>query len=278
MFRTLFLNTFLRSPRWMFLDKQKKRIKYILSYILSKNPDIIGLSECFGPHNSKNMRYLLESNGYKTIFFDDRKFLKVNSGLLLAFKPTWIPIHTTIQHFEDSKGVDALANKGFLHVIFKDKTTGKFMNLILTHLQSNYTRDPITKIRQNKKSLKQYRKVQYNQLNQINEYIRKHTSNFPLILMGDLNIDLDYTDNRIHSMMKDDFLIRDLKEPTVSKLCKNGCEKEKKIDYITKIGEGLKYKGGLKIMGENDCKKIIRGKDVDLISDHYAVYQDFSFL
>ena len=104
---------------------KKQRAIAINKILIDSKADVVLIQEAFG----KPVCNIL-SKGFKYRILPNKKFGKVNSGLLVLSNS---PL-TNIQYlnYKHKKGIDALSNKGAV----KFRTAG--MNMINTHLQNHH--------------------------------------------------------------------------------------------------------------------------------------------
>ena len=177
----VFLNTFLRSPSFLFWDKQKERTSRIIPFIkrkVGKKPSIIGLAEVFKGYCEKmgkeakkhNYNYICPGGG-----------LIQSSGLMFLYDPRiWDVDFYIKEKFEKCTGSDCFAQKGFITFKMFHKKTKKYVYFIITHLNANQTKNKKTD------------DIQFSQLKQIQSLIKEEIpKNSPLVVMGDFNIDID---------------------------------------------------------------------------------------
>ena len=250
----VFLNCFLRSPGWIFHDKQSQRIPLIPKYTILNKDTIVGLCEVFG--NKYCTKLAIEYNKYNYNFAAPQD---TSSGLALAYPKNYELISNKFEAYTDSKLPDSLANKGFMHCILKCKDCGTYSNILITHLQCTYSDDAISD-----RKLRRYEEIQKNQLLQLKYYINHYKIN-DYILMGDFNINKDRTDRMFMFFMKlfdyqrKTHLLTDT--PTFQKT-------NTIIDYIL-VNSGKKINKTVTVQPRTAMMK--RHPDVNFISDHLAI-------
>ena len=180
MINYIFLNTFLRSPSFIFLDNQYKRIPYIPPYTIrfsrNKNyPTCIGLSEVFGSFNIRKLSEEYSKYGYSLLVPNSQ--ILVGSGLGFVYSERDIKVLSThFEEFADSSFPDSMSMKGIFHVYIMDRYTNEKIHCIISHLQCNY-------------SLQKYCSIQKKQLKQIRKYIKKYIGEEKFVLLADLNVE-----------------------------------------------------------------------------------------
>jgi len=251
----VFLNCFLRSPGWIFHDKQSKRIPLIPQYTIQDNDTLIGLCEVFGDRYCKKL-----AAEYKKYNYSFTNACDTSSGLAFAYPKNYKLISNTFKAYEDSKLPDSLVNKGFMHCVVKCKDCGKYENILITHLQCTYIENS-----PRPQKLKRFQEIQKNQLFQLNSYIVKNNIN-DYILMGDFNIHKDRRDPLFMLFInlfdyQDKYHLLSA-SPTFPKT-------RTIIDYILVKNQTTVNK--TKTLSQRRYKKIIDKQGIDSISDHTAI-------
>lgn len=176
-----FLNVFLRSPQFLFGDKQGVRKSYVLRSIFRRCPnvDFIGLCEVFKGYESfirteawSRYRFLSISDPYYGLL--------QNSGLMLLYDDSkFVLVESVFEYFKDAYLLDNFARKGFLYASFINRETNTKMHVIVTHLNDCFDGNDSARI------------VQYKQLLQIKSYVSSNIpADHPYVLLGDFNLDL----------------------------------------------------------------------------------------
>lgn len=253
----VFLNCFLRSPSWLFHDKQSKRIPLIPPHTIIDNNTLIGLCEVFGDKFGHKL-----SDEYKRYDYNFARPSDTSSGLAIAYPTKYKLIVNNFTPYTDAKLPDSLVNKGFMHCVFQCNDCKKKTTVLVTHLQSSYG--------ENKQSIKKYnryREIQQNQLTELKQYITKHRIK-KYILMGDFNINKNENDELFNFMIKlFDYQDKINLLPTVSTFPQT----REIIDYIFIKTPNDKH------INKTNTKQLTKTKtkqlpdDVNYISDHNAI-------
>ena len=175
--KVLNYNTYMR-PTGYFKNGQKKRYKLMVPYL--SGYDVIALSELFDNNiRSKLINMLSGEYPYHSKVIGSDSGIEQDGGLVILSK--WpILIQTEVLYKKNCSGADCYSDKGVLYTkILKGE---KVYNFFATHMQSGAYKNAIAK-----------RKAQ---LNIIDKFIKSSNilKSEPLILLGDLNIDSNETD------------------------------------------------------------------------------------
>lgn len=251
----VFLNCFLRSPGWLFHDKQSQRIELIPKYTILDNNTIIGLCEVFGNHYGKQLKTIYNKHNYNFIQARD-----TSSGLAIAFPDTYKLVLNGFIVYKHAKFPDNLANKGFMHCCLQCKNCQQCTHVIITHLQCAYEEDfPSSK------KLHKYRKIQKQQLLQLFDYIKQYKlQNY--ILMGDFNIDQNISPDLFKQLVLLSGYQNKLRKfpSTPTYPSSNTC-----IDYIFTDFPTKSQK--IHVLDKKERKILNNNKHLSFISDHKAI-------
>ncbi len=162
------------------IRRRRRKILIIVDEIIALKPDIICLQEINLAATAKIIDPILSKMGYHNYYLRDRV---VNKGGL--FFSSFFPIKqaqftrfTQQGTLLSKQFADRMLGKGFQHVTLDVK--GENIDLINTHLVVAYS-----------KQSKAQTQIQFNQVNQLADYLAKFRKK--LILAGDLNIKPDST-------------------------------------------------------------------------------------
>ena len=235
----LFLNCFLRSPNWFFIDNQVRRIPRIVETALQYRPDIVAVAEVFGV-NVIRMQNQFRHHHYSFIF----PCSSHNTGLGCAIHPKYRVLSTTFIPFTQSVFPDALADKGFFIIQMEHKKTRKVSLVIITHLQAKYNEWT------DKHLIRKIERVQMQQLLQISNYMAKLRYGMDYIFCGDFYFDF-HRRNRVSRLFKALF-------PSA----------RRNVQYTTRERETIDY-----IISSSKIRKIEAFPDFSItpISDHYMI-------
>jgi endonuclease/exonuclease/phosphatase family metal-dependent hydrolase len=254
----VFLNCFLRSPKWIFFDQQSDRISLIPKYTIVDQNTLIGLCEVFGKSFGKKLEAEYQKHRYNF-----KQATDASSGLAIAFPKKYKLQYEHFVKYNDSKLPDSLANKGFMHYILKCKDCDNHNNIIVTHLQSSYP-----EYKQHGKTYTRYREIQKNQLDQLKKYITDNNIN-EYILMGDFNIVRDTSDNLFNYFIK---LFNYERKLHLLPSTSTFPEHDYVLDYIfVKFNKSKKNHNKITTLDDRAKNIVSKNKNVSYISDHYAI-------
>jgi len=253
----LFLNCFLRSPRFFFHDDHAKRIKLIPKYTISAKNTICGLAEVFGNTNCKELSNEYRKHKYNFVAAHD-----TSSGLALAYNNSYELVDHFFEPYKSRKLPDSLVNKGIMFCILRCKKCGKHINILITHLQSSYPESS------SKRQLEKYERIQKEQLQQLKRFIDRHKiDNY--ILMGDFNINKNLKDPLFKFFLK----LFDYTNQIDKLPCKATYKEGEKIyDFI--LIKGNRHCPKTRVLDTQETKIVQENKKLDraaFISDHYAI-------
>lgn len=177
--KILSLNIYMRT--WSVYDNKNSRLKEFVTKRLDKF-DIVCLQEMFGVFTFR-CNYLVDRArelGFKYTFTGrNQKVMSlkvIDSGLVILSK--FPIINAEFLAYNSGIYVDSYAEKGFQHCVIS--VNGKELNLVNTHLQSGYKLNDI-----------KAEKVRLDQINQLGNWLKKKSLNGPLVVCGDMNINVD---------------------------------------------------------------------------------------
>lgn len=250
----VFLNCFLRSPSWLFHDKQSKRIPLIPQHTIIDNNTLIGLCEVFGDKFGLKL-----SNEYKSYNYKFAQPSDTSSGLALAYPATYKLIFNKFTPYSDAKLPDSLVNKGFMHCILQCKDCNKKTTIIVTHLQSSYSES-----KQSIKKFNRYREIQKKQLTELKQYIDHNNIN-EYILMGDFNIHKTTKDELFNYMIN---LFEYNHKLHILPTIPTFPQTREIIDYIFVKNSRVQHVNKTNTKSKPSAKLL---SDVSFISDHNAI-------
>lgn len=254
----VFLNSYLRSPWWLFRDKQSTRIKAIPLLTIQNKNTICGHAEVFG---STYINELLQE--YKKYNFELVYPSEKMSGLCIAYcqEKYELDSEPIFEKYVRSKLPDSMAPKGIFMCVFKCRYTRQKYAVIVTHLQSAYEESE-----KNIQKVLKYREIQMLQLHQLQMFIiRNRLDNY--IVMGDFNID-KMVSPVLYELLISQFNYHS-KQHLLPKIETYPLAKYK-IDYI--FIKGFETKP-IKVLKKEE-REIIRDLKISskYISDHYGIY------
>lgn len=254
----VFLNSYLRSPWWLFRDKQSTRIKAIPLLTIKNKNTICGHAEVFGSTYINELSQEYKRYGFELVYPSEKM-----SGLCIAYCPQKYNLESEpiFEKYVRSKLPDSMAPKGIFMCVFKCKYTGQKYPIIVTHLQSAYEESE----RSIQKVLK-YREIQMLQLHQLQMFIiRKRLNNY--IVMGDFNID-KMVSPVLYELLISQFNYHS-KENLLPKMETYPLAKYK-IDYIFIKGFVSR---AINVLNKEESE-IIKARKISskYISDHYGIH------
>lgn len=254
----VFLNSYLRSPWWLFRDKQSTRIKAIPLLTIKNTNTICGHAEVFGSTYINELSHEYKKYGFKLVYPSEKM-----SGLCIAYCSEKYDLESEpiFEKYVRSKLPDSMAPKGIFMCVFKCRYTRQKYPIIVTHLQSAYEESE----RSIHKVLK-YREIQMLQLHQLQMFIiRNRLSNY--VVMGDFNID-KMVSPILYELLMSQFNYHS-KQHLLPKIETYPFAKYK-IDYI--FTKGFVTKPTLVLNKEE--RQIIEDHQISskYISDHYGIH------
>lgn len=243
-------------------SKQKKRIPLIIENLIANSNDIVILQEAFDQDIvDKLINSLKKIYPYHERLIKKEKFYQVLPSGVLVFSKFPLKILDEVV-YNECNHVDCFAAKGFLLLEVTLESNHK-IQLGCTHLQSR------TELK--------HQTTRYSQLLQIKKSIDKfHSSDIPLILAGDFNIEFDSPEfPKLKEMLAINQVITD-KGLSVTTAPVNTCyntpgtsdEAPKWIDYIFLLKKNAKI--NLTNIKVRNFLGFIENKYCTL-SDHFAV-------
>jgi sphingomyelin phosphodiesterase len=246
------------------INNNSERAEAIGEVIFNMDYDIIVFQEAFS-NNSRELILKELDSKYQYVYGpvnEEKKYWVTNSGIWVLSK---IPLQFIKSiEFNDSKGFDAVANKGA--VVYEGNWNGKIFQLVGTHLQAN--------------EYSYIRKRQINQLN--NEILLPHKKDsVPQLICGDFNINTEdffdyfYLINCLKVKNERYFSLENISYDEINnKLAEKDKPVPKTLDYILIGNETINF------AIEKNIKRLYGfssdGLKVDL-SDHYAIEGVVSF-
>lgn len=226
-----------------------------------KEFDIILLQECFADIYLTKKTFLKAFDGYNIIAETSPNLFSkklLDSGLVILSK---FPIlDYTFTPFTTGIYVDALANKGFIHI--KINIRSEIYHFINLHIQASYSPD-----------IKDAIDVKLKQLNEIRNYIRKNKLTENIIIGGDFNIDIKGKYSTILQNLFEDYNFIIPEKPTHCVLYKNYTEVDTRC---TKDVEYIPYAFDFFIVNRNKDNTISKKVHTfDYYSDHCGFSMHF---
>lgn len=237
-----------------------KKLDLIKSSLPYFKADVVGLQETF----TKKARPLAKTEGFPFhAWGNKKKGLKLlNSGLLTLSKHPIIKVERLV--YKKCSGMDCFARKGVLLTRILIPGVGE-VDFYNTHLNAGKSK-----------------KAKWGQIRQIEQFVNYHSSNHPVVFMGDFNTQ---PTSKYHDYINLDIGLEDTHQtyvdqnPELSEKDRNGytherkCFKkvtQKKLDYIW-----LKDDTGLDFYVKQS-KIIYNGShDENRFSDHFGLMVDF---
>ena len=179
-------NTWLLPAILMKADQPNKRSKAIANYFKDQNFDIIALQEVFRKKYYNNINRVLKEHDYYSSGTPDKRFFKaISSGLTIFSK--YPIVEEKFFKFNRCASFDCYAAKGVLAV--RINIDGKKINVVTTHMQAG------------KSDLKA--EIRRSQIDQLAFFLQNDffKDNYPIILLGDFNINMykDYNYRYLYS-------------------------------------------------------------------------------
>lgn len=237
-----FMNAFLRTPTFMFWDKQSERLPKLLPHLIRENVSVVGLAEIF-----RGFEELIEEEAskynFETVIAGGSGSVQT-SGLVFLYDPDiWKVLKSKFHNFKKSSGFDSLADKGYL-VIQTLHYSGVEIYFIVTHLNSDSYR------------YEENQKAQLNQLKVISRYINRYLKNKSVVIMGDFNIDINAKHTK-ESSIKELLNIGDIGNTIKPTTAPHNPNSPEVLDYI--------------IVRNLEVDDIHVNKSNKKLSDHYAI-------
>jgi endonuclease/exonuclease/phosphatase family metal-dependent hydrolase len=156
-------------------------ISEIVGQIQNLSPDVVGLCEVFANGEREDIfnrlkhiyPYFQEGPDINDSILDPRTFFSDGGLLVLSKHEIIVPSHNIV--YTGAVDLDALANKGVIHIRVKPPNSPMAYDIFFTHAQDI--------------SVNGGREALYGELSQMNNMIKKCADpNTPTLIMGDINI------------------------------------------------------------------------------------------